>query len=473
MINELDLARDSTTSAEILTQLAESDRTIVVKAIAANPNTPVSLLIKLAEHESEEVRKQIARNPNTPLEILAKFAQSRYSNLVIRQEVAKNKSTPVEILNELASDRSFLVRQAIAYHPQAPASILVALFQDPETNNRDSIEEIARHPNTPEKVLRTLMENRQHWSELYRDCATWHFLEPKIASNPNTPLDILERFVAEVEAGQVEGSDRISASSAFLARAIAANPNTPVSLLIQLLDIIDRSADESDRIYVVSAIAANPNSNADLLGQLSEDKDLKIRRIVASNINTPLAILEMMAKSHVYSVIDGLSKNPQLQPDIQEAKSPNTKIEKLIELSHSPYSFVRKEIEANPNSTADLLGQLSEDEDWEIRRNVARNPKTPLAVLEMLAKSSDRDSFMYSLSKNPQLQPDIQEAKSPNTKIERLIELSHSPYSFVRKEALLNSSIILQFVNEVSRLLAAVSYLDSTTPIENFLKVRK
>jgi hypothetical protein len=111
---------------------------------------------------------QTAKDCNTDRDRLLELA--RHSNLIIRQEVAKNRSTPVEILAELASDRSFLVRQAIADHPQAPASVLVALFEDPETNNRNSIEAIAGHPNTPEKVLRKLIENEQHWGELYKDC---------------------------------------------------------------------------------------------------------------------------------------------------------------------------------------------------------------------------------------------------------------------------------------------------------------
>jgi hypothetical protein len=134
MINELDLARDSTTSAEILTQLAESDRISVVSSIAANPNTPVSLLIKLAEHRSFLVRQEIARNPNTPIEILQKFiddpvnvvvaALSQHPQLQADIQTAKSPDTNIDRLAKLALSSYPFIRREIAANPNSNFDIL-------------------------------------------------------------------------------------------------------------------------------------------------------------------------------------------------------------------------------------------------------------------------------------------------------------------------------------------------------------
>jgi hypothetical protein len=49
MINELDLAKNPTTSSDILERLAKSDRISVINAIAANPNSNADLLERLSK----------------------------------------------------------------------------------------------------------------------------------------------------------------------------------------------------------------------------------------------------------------------------------------------------------------------------------------------------------------------------------------------------------------------------------------
>jgi hypothetical protein len=208
---------------------------------------------------------QTAKNSINP-DQLVKLA--RHTNPILRREVAKNKSTPLKIIIKLADDPKFFVRREVAYHPEIPPSILINLLEDPENSHYDLVVDIAGKPTTPAIVLRKLMDNQENWSKLYHNCATWHYLEPVIVRNPNTPLDILEGFVAELEVSHVEGSDRLSSSCVSLARGIAENLNTSESLLIKLLDITERCADENSRIAVVEAITEHPNTSQSLLSKI-------------------------------------------------------------------------------------------------------------------------------------------------------------------------------------------------------------
>jgi hypothetical protein len=409
MINELDLATNPTTSSDILEQLAKSDRISIVSAIAANPNTPVSLLIQLAEHESVRVRQQIALNCNTPLEILPKFAND---NENVRNGLRQNPHLQADLQAAKSSDTDL--------------HSLAKLAQSPYTFIR---REIAANPNSTANLLGQLSEDED-----------WEILT-NVASHINTPLAALEMLAKrEDEDWKIRWN-------------VAENPNTPLATLEMLA--------KRDGDCIMSSLSKNPQLQPDI--QEAESLDTKIERLIelshspysfvrekiARNSNTPLAILEMLAKCEDDCIISFLSKNPQLKPDIQEAKNSNTKIERLIELSHSPYSFVCEEI--------------------------ARNRNTPLAILEMLAKR-DGDRIMSSLSENPQLQPDIYEAESINTKIERLVELSHSPYSFVREKIAGNphtpTEILVKFAeSEHDSILILEVARHLNTPMETLSKI--
>jgi hypothetical protein len=302
---DIQAAKSLDTKVARLIELSHSPYSFVRQEIAANPHTPTEILVRFAKSKNYDgIVSEVAKNPNTPMKTLSKIAVNwldhtyddifnslmsnprlksalqtaknsinpdqlvklaQHTNPIIRREVSKNKSTPLKIIIKLADDPKFFVRREVAYHPEIPPSILINLLEDPENNYYDLVVDIAGKPTTPAIVLRKLMDNQKNWSELYRNCATWHYLEPVIVRNPNTPLDILEGFVAEVEVSNVEGSDQLSAFSLSLARGIAENPNTSESLLIKILDITERCADERARIAVVEAIAEHPNTSESLL----------------------------------------------------------------------------------------------------------------------------------------------------------------------------------------------------------------
>lgn len=93
----------------------------------------------------------------------------------------------------------------------------------------------------------------------------YRYVRHDVASNPNTPVAILEKLSEDKWWG--------------VRCAVASNPNMPV-------DILERLSNDKDW-SVRSAVAKNQNTPVDILITLSEDKNEYVRRAVATNPNTP------------------------------------------------------------------------------------------------------------------------------------------------------------------------------------------
>jgi hypothetical protein len=88
---------------------------------------------------------------------------------------------------------------------------------------------------------------------------------------------------------------------------IASNPNTPADILEELLE--EMAKDEDFRIRWITA--ANPNTSAYILEKLARDEDGRVRIDAAANPNTPAYILERLAKDEDVSVRIGAAENPR------------------------------------------------------------------------------------------------------------------------------------------------------------------
>lgn len=76
-------------------------------------------------------RYELARNESTPAHVLAELAQDHFP--AVRAWVAYNRNTFAETLATLTEDKFVEVRRKVAGNLNTPASALAALARDPST----------------------------------------------------------------------------------------------------------------------------------------------------------------------------------------------------------------------------------------------------------------------------------------------------------------------------------------------------
>jgi len=152
------------------------------------------------------------------------------------------------------------------------------------------------------------------------------------------------------------------------------------------------------------AMAGNLNTPVTILEQLAKDGDSRVRRGVAENHNTPVAVLEQLATSAWDA-----GGNPAFDGDSYGgarsavARNPNTPVTILEQLAKDEDEYVRGAVGQNPNTPVAVLEQLAKDEIANVRAYVARNLNTPVTVLEQLVK--DEEAYVRSASKQNQSIP--------------------------------------------------------------------
>ncbi len=102
-----------------------------------------------------------------------------------------------------------------------------------------------------------------------------------------------------------------------------------------------------------------------------------IRIKIASNPNTPPAVLIYMAKYAGAAVLERIAENPRTPPSLLDL------------LSTHAASDIRAAVGENMNTSEDVLQRLSVDEDVDVRYRLAENPLLPRAVLLHLADDSN------------------------------------------------------------------------------------
>jgi hypothetical protein len=269
-----------------------------------------------------------------------------WSTIGNRQAAAKDPQTPVTILEQLALYPIFTVRKEVATNPNASATALAKLIADPEDDRGYLVREVADHHHASAAVLSQIFSDRTNWSTRYGDCALSHYLDPIIAHHRNTPVEILERLAED--------------GNSWARRVVAGNPNTPVEILEKLakdgLDI-DRGY-EGGCDEVRAALASNPHTSDAIFARLASDKCDSVRIAVAGSLYAPESVLASLTNDPHLHVLRVLRDNPVFQADIQAAKNPDTSLEQLIALCHSPHGFVRAAVRNNHPHLRQSIEQL-------------------------------------------------------------------------------------------------------------------
>ena len=194
------------TSIDLLERLASDRRAFVRRLVAAHPSTPAKVLEKLAQDTDEDVPFKAASNPNATSTVLEFFAE-----FLVKQRQLVSPINGAKIQQCISSAIELLERSDIT--PKVLENLL-------QMNEYDVVDAIASSLRTPPNMLLALTDY-QAPSGVHI-----HFLI-KLATNPNTPSDGLEKLYLKIN--QTQHPNTMDGL-----RAIASHPNTPVHLRAQL-----------------------------------------------------------------------------------------------------------------------------------------------------------------------------------------------------------------------------------------------
>lgn len=152
---------------------------------ASNPDTPEEVLLQLLDAaEANEgwgkVKERLAGNPSIPTEMLEEFSETNPT------KVAKHPNTPEKVIRALASHEYAYVRRTIANRLDAPPDVLTQLANDPSRKDRPNDipsvrSAVAANPSTPPAALEQLAQDRRN-----------KYIRIEVAKNPSTSEDTLK-----------------------------------------------------------------------------------------------------------------------------------------------------------------------------------------------------------------------------------------------------------------------------------------
>jgi len=258
----------------------------------------------LSKYPDGEVKMNIARNSHTPLNVLSDLAES--ADYEVREAVAENPHTSAEILKHLSKDESLLVLKAVVQNPNTTTEIFDSFIEGPAPDN-ESIYNIyyyiPRQKNaTPEtltkisKKMLFLMDSHDYtFMENYASIVIDDLLDRK--DLPSEALTNIAKF-------QLDVVDEVDDK-------IARHPNIDVNVLQEMMksdndDVLAAVADSSKattemltklsknkEMFVRCAVARNLNTDPKVLAKLYNDKNKTVREWAGKNPRLPMkAMLE-------------------------------------------------------------------------------------------------------------------------------------------------------------------------------------
>lgn len=143
-------------SLDDLLEMAQSPDVALREAVALHPDTPVETLVTLAKSQEMRIQRAVARNPNTPPEVLEEILsdlrhierdlaeQNPVMQQIVMNLLARSKEPYFAVFylvqcpvlqNERFQSKlfahSWMVRYALARHPEMPTEWWQALLEDP------------------------------------------------------------------------------------------------------------------------------------------------------------------------------------------------------------------------------------------------------------------------------------------------------------------------------------------------------
>ncbi len=468
----LAVAQNPNAPAQTLMQLATDALLKIQLAVAQNPETPFSVLAVLAEHPEKEVQAAVVVHANVTGEILQRLFPTQqhllrqqedlpagilerffseaasdiptWKNSKLRYLLLKQANTPIWILFHLANvDLEALRAEKLATHQHPPSPETLQQWIENDTR---FLANIAKHPQVSVEILEQLAQFPNPWAQL------------AVARNMKTPAPLRLQLLLEL----------IHHPELSIQVEIASDPNTPVNILEQLasafpiVNLVDtiRQMLPNASNYLVDAIRtfiATYQPPETILFELQQDAARepmlqKWRQLLANLAKSDRATLEALCRQMLPAIgLEGVAPSLPRWLKRYQYPSPEFTLYGLLlwfilpgNSSNSGRRAVPVALIGNPSTPAALLEQLQiqltqppdkavhYDDDcdmrlavafnpltsetqrieylqqalssggdniWHIRGYIAKNPNTPVSVLEQIAQRGAIDT--KNVAENP------------------------------------------------------------------------
>jgi hypothetical protein len=422
----------------MLARLATDVDPGVRRIVAAHRYLEPAALRALAGDADATIRARVARNRLTPPEALEKLAGD--ADEKVRSGAAGNSRTPASAVARLATDSSVTVRAAVARRGDLPDELLGKLACDANGH----VMHCARfnRSNPHELILELMNLKREDHEAVRRAFARGKRRSPKRAAlkpvtrryrfsfparrwkEPRDPHHSDKHEMAFNRSTPPEVLARLAEENGeWIAPAVASNPQTPAAILYKLL----RHPKPTWRLY--HALAMNRNSPPDLLAHLAAQKNSSVKSAVAHNPSTPLELLATLARDPDPAVRMAVAHNNRTPQDVLlllcEDREANVQKALLVN-SAVPWSAVER-----------WLPLVERDVDW--RQRLARRAEMPA-------------EWRARLLRDPEVPVRLALAQSATCRREDFEVLVHDPETSVRN-ALLQCSYnwSLETLEEIAR----------------------
>jgi hypothetical protein len=300
-------------------------------------------------------------------------------------------------------NRELKVRKQFAQADDTLPDILTALSQDSNVEVRLVV---AGNPNTPVNVLQKLGEefpdaitDNPIFNLLLLENLDTYFIKLSLARSSTTSAEILTQFANARYYSEEE-----------IVRAVANNPNAPISVLEKLaiwFPEIEENSEETDGDFVHAGVASNLKTPVYILEELAKHRSEYVREQVAKNINASVIALETLVKNSTEScyysnVLLAVANNPNTPLSITisllEYLAGEDKVNIRQAVLKHPHvtntaikivDFVNKNFKKKPGITLELLEKLAVDKRRHILHLVASHPLASAEILETLSHDED------------------------------------------------------------------------------------
>ena len=200
----------------------------------------IETLYDLYKHDYQ-TREAIAYCSKTPEHILRELVDENGEYECMADEVAWNANAPKDILVSLSKECYNSIARNEGSPPEALANACDALLEieNPDFYEKESIEKIAKHPNTSEETLVKLIKNTKSGIVLWQ-----------AARNKNLTAATIRRILSESQ-------------NRSIIKEFASNENTPP-------DILDEIAKGHYDDWIFRELVKNPNLTDDTLKYIIE-----------------------------------------------------------------------------------------------------------------------------------------------------------------------------------------------------------
>ncbi|VEP16915.1 putative Leucine rich repeat protein [Hyella patelloides LEGE 07179] len=412
------VARNSSTGHKLLKQLASSQDFLTRQGVATNPNATSKTLWKLAK----EFPQECINNPVLSSLIREDRRILLKQSTKVLLSVLENKRSADCIFKIIKRTGNYpYILKDIAEHPEISEKALCRLI---ETGNPDLYLHLLQKPNLTSSSIEEIAETEiiLGWN---RSTEVISSIYLSLIQHKNTPLEVLEKLALKANynikinaiekmAKRTDISSDMMAKLAFypdikVKKAIALRPDLPISLIEKMAK--DR------QIVAKKFLLRNKYFSESLLTTLSESSEPKVLQMVALHPNTPLTLLNKLAK--VASAKSFVAQNPNVTIEILEklSKSDDDKTIMAVVKNHktTPKILIKiaskiKEYKilipiVENNNTPDrvkskILERLSVIPKLEIRKYVANHSRTPQNILLKWAKSQKFYKLHYLIAQN-------------------------------------------------------------------------